>query len=254
MNADDKNSQRIASPRRSTYSFVGASELAAEDRVPGVGKQSFGVRHTVGGRDELLGVIALHVPGAFNMMNALAATTVALNYGLPFAVIRDALAEFRGVWRRFERVGEFVPVHGGSATIISDYGHHPTAVKATLAATKEFFPGRRVVLCFQPHQHNRTKELFADFVSSFGNADVLVLAEIYGVAGRTDSGDAVSSLDMLNAIQAAIPAGSPDVRPMEYAKDLMEVEEKLRATIQNDDVVIIMGAGDIDNVARKLVA
>lgn len=190
------------------------------------------------------------VPGAFNRVNAAAAHAVARAYHIPREVIAGALAAYAGIWRRFERVGvmAFPPAGGGikgggSADIISDYGHHPTAVKATLAAAREFFPGRRVVLAFQPHQHNRTKELFDEFLTAFNDADVLILAEIYGVAGRTDD-DRISSKDLLAALTH--PAAM-------YAKDLHETEVKIRAQVRDGDVVIVMGAGDIDDVARRLV-
>lgn len=217
INADDANSQSISAQHLKTFNV---GDVAG---------------------------ISLLVPGNFNRANAAAARAAASTFNVDEDVIASALAGYTGIWRRFERVGE---LHG--ATIISDYGHHPTAVRGTLAAAKEFFPGRRIVLCFQPHQHNRTKELFNDFTTSFNDANVLILAEIYGVTGRTED-DRISSLDLLNAIQKNIPAGSPNVRPMEFAANLDEAEEKLRAVIQKDDVVIIMGAGDIDEVARKLV-
>lgn len=262
VNGDDDNSARISSGSLSCYAinYAGA-DIFAEDRVVAEGQQSFLVKRNVVGHDEILGRISLKVPGAFNMMNALAAISVALSYGAKFADIEKALGEFGGIWRRFERVGELVippagegTKGGGSATVISDYGHHPTAIRATLAAAKEFFPGRRLVLCFQPHQHSRTKELFADFVSSFNDADVVVLAEIYGVAGRKEAEGAVSSLDLVNAIQAKTPAGSEEVRPIEYAKELSEAEVKIREHLRPGDVVIVMGAGDIDEVARRLVS
>lgn len=227
------------------------SDLDGEDRVIEGGTQSLGLRgpRRWFRKGPVSATITLRVPGVFNMMNALAAIDLAAEYGISAHVSVEALRTFTGIWRRFERVGK---CHG--ADVISDYGHHPTAVKATLAAAKEFFPGRRIVLAFQPHQHNRTKELFEEFVASFADADVLVLAEIYGVEGRTEEGAHISSLDLLNAIQQRIPAGSDDVRPMEFAEDLAAVEEKIRQHLRTDDVVIVMGAGDIDTVARKLIA
>lgn len=249
VNGDDENCMRLTANSLTRFGVadVGA-DVYAEDRVVGVGEQSFLVKRNVAGVDETLGRVVLHVPGAFNMMNALAAIAVAVSFGAKFEDVQRALADFGGIWRRFERVGLC-----NGADIISDYGHHPTAVKGTLAAAKEFFPGRRIVLAFQPHQHNRTKELFEEFVTSFNDADALILAEIYGVEGRTEDGDRISSVDVLNAIQQRIPAGSDDVRPMEFARDLVTAEEKIRQHLRKDDVVIVMGAGDIDTVARRLV-
>ncbi len=199
-------------------------------------------------RRAIIGDLMLQIPGAFNMMNALAALAIASEYGIGAHIALQTLMNFTGIWRRFERVGTC-----NGADVISDYGHHPTAITGTLAAAKEFFPGRRIVLAFQPHQHNRTKELFDEFVTAFDDADVLILTEIYGVQGRTDEADAISSMDLLNAIQQRIPAGSGAVRPMEYAQDLDATEAKLRAHLRDGDVVIVMGAGDIDEVARRLV-
>lgn len=249
VNGDDENSMRLTAKSLTRFGVDDAgADVYAEDRVTVGGGQDFLVRRNVAGHEESLGRVSLQVPGSFNMMNALAATSVAVAYGANFAHVQKALADFAGIWRRFERVGK-----RNGADVISDYGHHPTAVKATLAAAKEFFPGRRILLAFQPHQHNRTKELFEEFVTSFDNADVLVLAEIYGVEGRTEDGERVSSLDLLNAMQQRIPAGSDNVRPMEFAKDLADVEAKICQQLRDGDVVIVMGAGDIDAVARKLV-
>lgn len=185
----------------------------------------------------------LLVPGEFNRANAAAARVVAQEFGINEEIIKQALENYRGIWRRFEIVGEL-----NGATIISDYGHHPTAIKATLEGAKNFYPGRRIVLCFQPHQHNRTRELFNEFVGSFDQADALILVEIYGVAGRTDNAT-VSSCDLLAAVERRL---SHD-RPLSYAKDLAEAEQQVRDFVKPGDVVLIMGAGDIDSVARKLV-
>lgn len=249
VNADDVNSNRLAGGKISGYAAENpGADVWTEDRVVEAGKQSFLVRRNVVGQDESLGRIELRVPGAFNMMNALAATAVALSYGAPFEKVRQALAGFTGIWRRFERVGSW-----NGAEVISDYAHHPTAIKGTLVAAKEFFPGRRIVLLFEPHQHSRTKELFHEFVTAFYDADVLILSEIYGAVGRTDGEGAVSSLDLLSAIEGNLQAGDPRVGPKYYAKDLNEAEAQLREVVRPDDVVIIMGAGDVDRVARKLV-
>jgi UDP-N-acetylmuramate--alanine ligase len=185
----------------------------------------------------------LLVPGEFNRANAAAARSVARAFGVSDEVMRKSLENYRGIWRRFEVVGEL-----NGATIVSDYGHHPTAVKATLVGAKKFYPGKRIVLCFQPHQHNRTRELFAGFVESFDEADVLILVEIYGVTGRTDDAT-VSSRDLLAAVEQRLG----DDRPLSYAKDLVEAEQQLRDLIEPDDVVIVMGAGNVDSVARKLM-
>lgn len=246
VNGDDINCTKISSSHRSRYGVDDAgSDVFVEDRVLEVGLQSFLVKRNVVGHDESLGRITLHVPGAFNMSNALAAAAVALVYAVPFETVRSSLTSFFGIWRRFERVGSF-----NGASIISDYGHHPTAIVGTLAGAREFFPGQRIVLLFEPHQHNRTKELFDDFTKSFGGADVLILSEIYGVIGRTEVGDAaVSSKTLLEAVMKSEQAPKEGY----YAANLVEAEKRLRSVIQENDVVIVMGAGDVDCVARNLV-
>ena len=223
VNADDANSQRLQGDRVSSY---------AHSDVTG----------------------SIGVPGIFNRANAAAARIVAKQYGIADGVIAQSLASFTGIWRRFERVGDidFPPVRGGikggaGIPVISDYAHHPTAVKATLLAAKEFFPGKRIILAFQPHQHNRTRELFDDFVTAFDAADVVVLAEIYGVKGRTDTAD-ISSSDLVDAIKQHNSSLN-----ISYAASLDDVEKQLREEIKDGDVVLVMGAGDIDSVARRLV-
>lgn len=193
----------------------------------------------------IIGDTKLTMPGAFNRMNASVATVVAEEYGIDHAVALSSLSTFPGIWRRFERVGTF-----NGAQIISDYGHHPTAVAGTLAGAREFFPNSRIVLLFEPHQHNRTKELFAEFSESFGGADVLILSEIYGVLGRTDAKDlSISSKTLLDA---AMKSAHPP-KEGHYAKDLVDAESQLRNIVKEGDVVIVMGAGDVDVVARNLV-
>ncbi len=194
----------------------------------------------------VIGEVALQMPGAFNRMNASAAMSVAREYGIDDAVALKSLESFQGIWRRFERVGEFK-----GCPVISDYGHHPTAVRGTLEGAREFFSENRIVLLFEPHQHNRTKELFNEFAQSFGGADVVILSEIYGVLGRTENADAaVSSKTLLDAAMKSNNAPKEGY----YAKDLADAEAQLRSLIREGDVIIVMGAGDVDVVARNLIA
>ncbi|OGL72958.1 UDP-N-acetylmuramate--L-alanine ligase [Candidatus Uhrbacteria bacterium RIFCSPHIGHO2_02_FULL_60_44] len=184
--------------------------------------------------------VPLRVPGEMNQRNAAMASAAvqAWKPDIDPSIAAKALADFPGVWRRFERVGEF-----NGATVISDYGHHPTEVRETLKAAKLAFPAKRVVLCFQPHQRNRTKHLFNDFVEVLKDADVLVLVEIYDVPGREEEEDRdVTSEKLLQAIGK----GS-------YAATLDDAEAQLRKIVTPNDVVLVMGAGTIDQVARKLV-
>lgn len=200
-------------------------------------------------KDAMTYRFVLSLPGTFNAMNAAGATLMALTHGVAYETIAGPLEAFKGIWRRFELLGE-----KKDALIFSDYGHHPTAVAATLKAAHESFPDRRVVLCFQPHHRNRTKSLFLDFVPSFDEADLLVLCEIYDVAGRDDSADQdVSSHDLVDAI-VRHDADRGTTRSVEYAENPDAAVRRTMELVQANDVVIFMGAGDIDGAARSAYA
>lgn len=204
----------------------------------------------------------LQIPGRFNQMNASGAATAARELGVSEEAIAIALESFKGIWRRFEFLGE-----KNGAKIYSDYAHHPTAVAATLEAAQVGVgatyesPGqmlakkikRRVLLCFQPHHRNRTKHFFFEFVSSFDRADVLVLCEIYDVAGRDASADAdVSSQDLVDAtIRHDMDRGV--TRSVEYAPTPDAAVRRTLELAQPGDCVLIMGAGDIDAEARMAI-
>lgn len=246
VNADDQVSAHELMPtsRVVTYGMKNAADVMVKDVRVVSGVQRF---HIVR-RGEDLGEFALHVPGQFNVMNALAAATLAFELGVSAEAVRKTLADFTGIWRRFERVGE-----RDGASIISDYGHHPTAIAGTLAAAHEFYEGRRVVLAFQPHHHNRTKNLFDEFVTSFDGADVLLLAEVYDVAGREEASDEqVSSRDLVAAVKERDRARGV-VRDVRFAADLPTLQQMLEEVIVPNDVVLVTGAGDIYTIAEKLV-
>ncbi len=221
VNGDDDGSSALNIPRPIVY--------ALGDRQVSAGQQVVTTLH---------GDITLQVPGSYNASNALAALTAAMELGIPFETAKRALGGFTGIWRRFERLGTYK-----GAEVISDYGHHPTAVEGAIEATREFFPERRIVLCYQPHQHDRTKKLFDDFVRVLAGADRVIVTEIYDVAGRNED-HAISSVQLVEAM------GNSSVT---YAKDLSEALFQVKAEAQEGDVLLIMGAGDIDSVARDLV-
>jgi UDP-N-acetylmuramate--alanine ligase len=190
----------------------------------------------------------LSVPGAFNRMNATGAVLMAKALGASDDVTASSLQGFTGIWRRFEHLAEV-----REASVYSDYGHHPTAVTATLSAAHEAFPGRRVVLCFQPHHRNRTRSLFLDFVTSFDAADVLILCEIYEVAGRDEDKDKeISSRDLLEAV-VRHDADRGVSRTVEYAPNPADAVKRTMEIISPKDIVIFMGAGDIDGEIRKVL-
>jgi len=194
---------------------------------------------------ENLGEFSLRVPGEFNARNAMAAIVLGVYLDIPEEKIKKSLESFLGIWRRFEIKGEYE-----GALVISDYAHHPTAVDLTISAAKEFYPDRRIVAVFQPHQHNRTRGLYQDFLKSFDAADEVILTEIYDVAGREETEDqAVSSQNLVEDIQKR---NEKLVGHIFYAKDLAETRRFIDEKKKTGDVLLIMGAGDIFEIADGL--
>ena len=188
--------------------------------------------------------VTLNLPGRHNVLNALAAIAVAGELGIRDQAILKALAEFHGVGRRFQRYGEVPLAAGGSFTLIDDYGHHPVEMAATLDAARGAFPGRRIVLAFQPHRYTRTRDLFEDFVRVLSTADALLLAEVYP-AGEAP----IVAADGRSLARALRVAGG--VEPV-FVEDVAELPEAIRRVAQGGDVVVTMGAGSIGNVAAQL--
>ena len=193
--------------------------------------------------------IELNLPGMHNVLNALAAIAVATEVQVPDAAIVKALAEFRGVGRRFQRYGE-VPLldqdgePAGSFTLIDDYGHHPVEMAATLAAARGAFPGRRLVLAFQPHRFTRTRDCFDDFVKVLSTVDALLLAEVYA-AGESP----IVAADGRALARALRVAGK--IEPV-FVEDIADMPAAILSAARDGDVVITMGAGSIGAVPGKL--
>jgi UDP-N-acetylmuramate--alanine ligase len=162
---------------------------------------------------------------------------------VPVGIVRNTLKEYYGIWRRFEIV------KNDEITVVSDYAHHPTAVASTLSAAKEFFPGRRIVAVFEPHQRDRTRKLFNEFAESFKSADVVVLSEIYEVKGRNDAEAPISSKDLMNAIMKTTPNLAGQIY---FEENIDATLEKTNSIISAQDVVVVMGAGDIYKIAKKI--
>jgi UDP-N-acetylmuramate--alanine ligase len=188
--------------------------------------------------------VTLNLPGRHNVLNALAAIAVASELGIQDQAILRALAEFHGVGRRFQRYGDIALAGGGSFTLIDDYGHHPAEMAATLEAARGAFPGRRIVLAFQPHRFSRTRDLFEDFVRVLSTADALLLAEVYP-AGEAP----IVAADGRALARALRVAGT--VEPV-FVEDIGEMPEAIGRVAQAGDVVLTMGAGSIGNVAAQL--
>lgn len=190
--------------------------------------------------------VTLNLPGMHNVLNALAAIAVATEVQVTDEAIRKALAEFKGVGRRFQRYGEVACPAGGSFTLIDDYGHHPVEMAATLAAARGAFPGRRLVLAFQPHRYSRTRDCFEDFVKVLNGVDALLLGEVYA-AGEAP----IVAADGRSLARAVRVAGK--VEPV-FVEDIATMPQAILDVVRDGDVVLTMGAGSIGGVAGKLVA
>jgi UDP-N-acetylmuramate--alanine ligase len=189
--------------------------------------------------------VTLNLPGEHNVRNALAAIAVATEVGAGDTAIQKALAEFHGVGRRFQRYGEIPLADGGNFTLIDDYGHHPAEMAATLAAARGAFPGRRIVLAFQPHRYTRTRDCFEDFVKVLSAADAVLLAEVYA-AGEAP----IVAADGRSLARALRVAGK--VEPV-FIEDIADMPQAIRDAARDGDVVVTLGAGSIGAVPAKLV-
>jgi len=189
--------------------------------------------------------VVLNLPGAHNVLNALAVIAVASELGVPDEAIQAALSEFQGIGRRLERIGE---VRAGDARveIVDDYGHHPTEIAATLEAVRQGWPDRRLVLAFQPHRYTRTHDLIDDFGQVLSEADVLLVTEVYP-AGEAP----IANADGRAVCRAVRSRGR--VEPV-FVEDVQQLAESLRGLLRNGDLVVTMGAGSIGAVAHELPA
>ena len=189
--------------------------------------------------------VVLNLPGQHNVLNALAAVAIAVELDVPDAAVQKALAEFRGVGRRFQRYGQAALAGGGQATVIDDYGHHPVEMAATLAAARGAFPGRRLVLAFQPHRYSRTRDCFEDFVKVIGQADAVLLAEVYA-AGEAP----IVAADGRALMRALRVAGK--IEPV-FVEAIEEMPQAILHKARDGDVVLCMGAGSIGQVPGKVM-
>jgi UDP-N-acetylmuramate--alanine ligase len=188
--------------------------------------------------------VRLNQPGMHNVQNACAAIAIGRELGVEDSATQKALAEFNGVGRRFTRCGEIGLPAGGSFTLVDDYGHHPVETAATLAAARGAFPGRRLVLAFQPHRYTRTRNLFEDFVKVLSTADALVLAEVYAAGEQP-----IVAADGRALAHALRVIGKVD--PI-FVEDIADMPDAILNMARDGDVVITMGAGSISGVPGKL--
>ena len=189
--------------------------------------------------------IVLNLAGRHNVLNALSAIAVAVELNVPDAALQKALAEFKGVGRRFQIHGEMRAADGGQFTVIEDYGHHPVEVAATLAAARGAYPGRRLVLAFQPHRYTRTRDCFEDFVKVISEADAVLLSEVYA-AGEAP----IVAADGRALARALRVAGK--VEPV-FVDDIGQMPSMIRNNAHGGDVVLCMGAGSIGAVPAKVM-
>jgi UDP-N-acetylmuramate--alanine ligase len=190
--------------------------------------------------------ITLNLAGEHNVLNALAAIAIAVELNVPDEAVQKALAEFKGVGRRFQRHGDVPAKNGGHFTLIEDYGHHPVEIAATLSAARGAFAGRRLVLAFQPHRYTRTRDCFEDFVQVMGRADVLWLAEVYA------AGEAPIVAADGRALSRAMRVAGHDA--LVFVEDIQKMAQVILDNAQDGDVVMCMGAGTIGQVPAQVLA
>ncbi|MGB5261218.1 MAG: UDP-N-acetylmuramate--L-alanine ligase [Gammaproteobacteria bacterium] len=224
-----------------TYAIEAQADVTARDIRQDSGQSHFTVRRA--GHEADLPV-TLNLPGRHNVLNALAAVAVATELGVADAAIQQALADFQGIGRRFQIAGE-IETDAGRVLLIDDYAHHPREIAPTLAAVRDGWPGRRLVVVFQPHRYSRTHDLFDDFIQVLSTADVLVLGEVYP-AGE----DPIAGADGRALARGIRARGQVDPVFIEQLDTLSEV---LAGVLADGDVLLTLGAGDIGSVSAKLV-
>jgi UDP-N-acetylmuramate--alanine ligase len=246
--ADDAGVQSIVDQLArpvTTYGLEEGAQIRALDVRAENGKMHFNVQRRNGVVLPDLQIV-LNLPGLHNVLNALAAISVAVELGIDDAAVQRALANFKGVGRRFQRYGEVkLLAQAGSFTLIDDYGHHPVEMAATLAAARGAFPGRRLVLAFQPHRYSRTRDCFEDFVSVISQgADTVLLSEVYA-AGEAP----IVAADGRSLSRALRVAGK--IEPV-FVDKIEAMAQAIFDNAKDNDIVICMGAGSIGAVPAQV--
>jgi UDP-N-acetylmuramate--alanine ligase len=241
---DDANVREIMSTITkpiTTYGLSDTAQVRAVDIRHNKGKMHFTAVIGVNGKARRLD-ITLNLPGLHNIQNALAAIAVANEIGVTDAAIIKALSEFSGVERRFQHYGEIkLGGNKGSFTLIDDYGHHPTELAATISATRSAFPGRRLILAFQPHRYTRTRDVFEAFVEVLSKVDMLLLTVVHP-AGE----DFIVAADSKSLVRAIRVQGK--VEPI-FVESVDALPAAIHNVVQDGDVVLVMGAGSVSGVA-----
>jgi len=241
---DDANVREIMpfiSKLITTYGFHPEADVRAIDACAVNSHMEF----TVVQKNYAPMAIRLNQPGMHNVQNACAAIAIARELDVADQHIQKALLEFTGVGRRFTRYGQLASAHGGSFTLVDDYGHHPVETAATIAAARGAYPGQRLVLAFQPHRYTRTRDLFEDFVKVLSSVDMLVLAEVYPAGEQ-----AIPAADGRALAHALRVVGKTEIV---FVEDVADMPDALMNIAREGDVVMTMGAGSISNVPAQLV-
>ncbi|MEK9158955.1 MAG: UDP-N-acetylmuramate--L-alanine ligase [Patescibacteria group bacterium] len=235
LNVDDEECQKIQDTehKKQTFGIEYSADYRATNIKSSVDSQSFLIHNSL---------FIIHIPGRFNIYNALAAAAMAMSLGVKPEAIQKVLDDFKGSWRRFEKLGEY-----RGATIISDYGHHPAGVKGTIEAARQKYPDQRIILAFHPHHKWRTRRLFDQFIDAFLDADVVILNEIWSAPGREPREDKISSKDLVKVLK------KKGLTESYYGADLDETKKILDGLIKPGDVILMMGAGYIYKLAERLV-
>ncbi|MFQ5342629.1 MAG: UDP-N-acetylmuramate--L-alanine ligase, partial [Anaerolineae bacterium] len=224
-----------------TYGLNQPADWQVRDIVPNGSTQTFGVDH----RGDPLGEFRIQLPGTHNVSNALAAIAAASALGVDLEVIRDALAGFRGTRRRFEVKGIAREI-----TVIDDYAHHPTEVRATLSAARQRYGGQTIWAVFQPHTYSRTRALLDDFAGSFSDADRVIVTDIYAARERDTLG--VHAQDLVSRMQR--PGFAEEAGPgVQHIADLGDAVDYLAVNLAPGDVVLTLGAGDVWEVGERVL-
>ncbi len=224
------------SKRVTTYGLSHQADIQARN----VSIQGFKTQFEVFAGEDLLGTVSLNMPGQHWVLNTLAAITVGLELEVSFTVIADALQTFTGVQRRVQIKGEL-----NNVTVVDDYGHHPTEVKATISALREAWPDRRLIVLFQPHRYSRTQALFREFCTAFHGADLLYLTEIY--AASEEPIPNVTGIDLVEGIK------KHGQRHVQFVEQISDLPKEVISEIKTGDVILTLGAGSIWQTGEKLL-
>lgn len=244
---DDPNVREIMpaiNKPMTTYGLSEEAQVHAVDIHHNNGKMGFTAVVGVNGKSRRLDIM-LNLPGFHNIQNALAAIAVANELSVPDQAIVKALSEFSGVARRFQQCGEIKLANNGTFTLIDDYGHHPAEMAATIQAARGAYPCRRLVLAFQPHRYTRTRDAFEGFVKVLSTVDVVLLTDVYS-AGE----DPIVAADSKSLARAIRVQGK--VEPI-FVETVEALPAAIHRVAQDGDVVLVMGAGSVSNVAPEVI-